>query len=121
MRDEGGRLHLLTEECRVAVLDAQPALRIDHLALALDHLGIEGQLRQPVALEIEHQLECRARKRILIDGDILGGVGVVAAAVAPPAVDRTRPAPALRAVEHHVLEEMRQARSCRSPRCGSPR
>ena len=109
MRNEGGRLHLLTEECRIAVLDAQPALGIDHFALALDHLRIEGQARQPIALEIEHQLERRARERVLVDGDILRGVGVVAAAVALEQPIEFALRAVRGAVEHHVLEEVRQA------------
>ncbi len=111
MRDEGCGLHLFTEECRIAVLDAQPALGIDHFTFALDDLRVERQSRQTVALQIERQLERRARKRILVHRDVLSGVRVIASAMALQQPIEFPLRAARGAVEHHVLEEMGQTGS----------
>jgi hypothetical protein len=111
---EGGGLHLLVEQCRIAVLDAQPPLRVDHLALVLDHGRLEGQIGDAVALELEHQLQCRTREPVLVHRDVLGGVGIVAAALGFHEPVELALCAAARAVEHHVLEKMRQTGPART-------
>ena len=102
------RLHLLVEQRRVAVIDPQPPLRIDHLALVLDHLRIERQVGDAIALELEHQLQRRSREPVLVDGDVLRGEGVVAGALRFHEPVELAARALVRAVEHHVLEEVRQ-------------
>ena len=113
MRDEGRGLHLLGEEAFVAVFGAQAPLGIDHAALALDDLRIERQVGEPIGFEVEHQVERGARNPVLVHGDVVAGERVVGAALRfhEPVELAGR---ALRgAVEHHVLEEMREAGDAR--------
>ena len=109
MRDEGRGLHLLDEKAFVAVLDAQAALGIDDAALALDDLRVEGQVRDPVGLEVEHQVERAARNPVLVHGDVVAGERVVRTALRFHEPVEFAGLTLARAVEHHVLEEMREA------------
>ncbi len=109
MREKRGGLDLLIEQRGVAVLYAQAALGVHDLALVLHHLGIEGQIGDAIALEFEHQLERRAREPVLIDRDVLGSVGVVAAALRFQQPIELPLRAVGGAVEHHVFEEMRQS------------
>ncbi len=109
MRFKRRGLYLLIEQCGVAVLDAQAPLRVHHAAFGLDHFGVEGQIGQSIALELQHQLERRARKPILVDRHVLGRIGVVRTALCFHQSVELALGTSLRAVEHHVLEEMRQA------------
>ena len=113
MREKRGRLHLLLQAAEMTVIDAQPPLGMDDAALALDDLRIEGQIAQAVGFEFEHRFERGAREPVLIHGDVARGEGVVARAVRfERAIELARRARA-RAVEHHVLEEMREPRDAR--------
>ena len=108
MRGEGGRLHLLHQRAEVVVVHAGTTLAVDHAALALDHLRVEREVRHAVALEVEDRLQRAGREPVGVDGQVVAGAGVVAAARGfHDAVELARCAPA-GAVEHHVFEVMRQ-------------
>ena len=110
MRHERSGLHLLAEQPLVVVLDAQPPLGGDHAAFAFDDLRHEREIGDAVGFEIEHQIEGAARKPVLVDGDVVAREGVVGASLGfHQAVELPR-LPAGRAVEHHVLEEVRESR-----------
>ncbi len=127
----GGGPELLVEHARVVRVHAVAALRRDDAAFGLDDLGIERQVLNPIGLEIEDALEGRTREPVLVHGDVLARVGVVGAAAGlHDAVELARPV-LLRAVEHHVLEEVgdprdagplvaraRRGRRGRAPRSG---
>jgi hypothetical protein len=113
VRDERRRLHLLDEKALVVVLDGETALGVHDAALALDHLGIEREVGEAIRLEVEDEIERGTRHPVLVDGHVLGRVGIVGAALRfHELVELARRAPA-RAVEHHVLEEMRETGDAR--------
>ncbi len=113
MRDERGRLHLLGEMAVIVVVHAEPPFGRDDAALALDDFRIEREMGDAIGLELEDQLQRIARKPVLINGDVVAGEGVVRAALRfhePVEVARLT---ARGAVEHHVLEEVREAGDAR--------
>jgi hypothetical protein len=108
MREERSRLDLFEQRAGIVVVDAQAALRIDDAALALDGLRVERQVRDPIGLEIEHEFECIRREQVVVNREVVRRRRVVRSAVrfhlAIEGSRRTR----RRAVEHHVLEEVRK-------------
>ena len=110
MRDERRRLHLFAQHALVVVVDAQPALRRDDAALALDHLRREREIGNAIGFEIEDQLERVARKPVLVHRDVIAGERVVGTSLRLHQPVELARLPARGAVEHHVLEEVREAR-----------
>ena len=104
-----GGFESLTEDAGVAVVDGEAALGVDDLALGLDDLGVEGEVLDAVGFHVEEQLERGGGGPVGVGGEVVGGGGVVVAAgVVHGGVEFTF-AVLLRAVEHHVLEEVREA------------
>ena len=98
------------EDRIVVVLDAHAAFGGDDAALGFKNVRHEGQALHPVGLHFDHGLEGGRREPIRIGRHVVGRIGVIAASAelhAPvefPGTDRGR------AVEHHVLDEMGDAR-----------
>ena len=113
VRDERGRLHLLDERAEVVVVHRRAPLRVHDAALALDHLRVEVEVAHAVGLEVEDEPGGARGEPVLVHGDVRAGVGVVASAARlHHAVELARRA-ILRAVEHHVLEVVRDAGDAR--------
>ncbi len=110
MREIRSRLHLLLQPPDETVVDAQPPLGMHDAALALDHLRIEREVAQPIGFDFEHGRERRARQPVLIHGHVVGSERVVTRAVRFEHAVELALRPRRRAVEHHVLEEVREAR-----------
>jgi hypothetical protein len=100
----------LAEKGVVVVVDAHPPLGGDDPPLGLEDLGDEGQPLDAVGLHGDHGLEGGRREPVRVGGQIVARVGVV-----PPACELHAPvelagADRGRPVEHHVLDEMGDAR-----------
>ena len=90
----------------MGVLGPQPPLLHDDRALLVERLHRDAKRPHPVALQIDHHRERLAREVVVVGGDVVGGVGVGGPAVGlEDPVELLRSVP-LRAVEHHVLEEV---------------
>ena len=103
---EGGGVEVLMEEPEVAVVDAETALGVDDLALAVDDVGEEGEVLDAVGLEIEDELEGGGGGPVLVDGVVGRGVGVVVAAGVIECGVELALAVLEGAIEHHVFEEV---------------
>ena len=90
------------------VLDAHPPLFLDHLALATERFVVDAQRRHPIRFEPERQRQVVGRQRLPEDGLVFGRVGVAATADAGDDRRVRIRLHVLRALEHHVLEEMRE-------------
>ena len=107
--DEGLEVQRLVHHAPHLVVDAQAALLHDDAALLLEVLLGDGEVRHPVALEVEHDGQRLAREVVQVRGVVARRVAVGGAAVPFDQVVE-HPGPELLAtVEHHVLEEMRDA------------
>ena len=103
------------------VLDPHPALFLDHLALGLEDLLLDPERRHPIRLEPEHQRQVLRRERLPEHRGVFVRVGV---ALPADARDPRRMAfglDVLRALEHHVLEQVREAGAARRARSSSRR
>ena len=106
VRLERERAHRLVDQPVQVVLRARPALLHHDLPLGVDRGGVEQEMPHPVRLEPEHEVELVGRDVRVVAGQVLRGVGIVAAAVL---LDEARDLPAPvggRPLEHHVLEEV---------------
>jgi hypothetical protein len=91
------------------VVGAEAPLFLHHLALALRASVVDEQRGHPIRLEIEHQRQRLGGEVLVVGGQVVRGVRVRGAARGlQPAVELLRPV-LLRAVEHHVLEEVADA------------
>ena len=113
MREKRSRLHLLLQPADVTILDAQSPLGMHDAALALDHFRLEREIAQPIGLHFEHGFERRARQPVLIHRHVVGSECVVTRAVRFEHAIELALRPRGRAVEHHVLEEVREAGDAR--------
>ena len=104
------RVHRLFHAALDAVVGAHAALFFDHLAL-FDHVGgIELQVAHAVRLDVQDQRQILRRRSDVVKREVVAGPGVVVRAdVAQSGRKRINVVPG-RALEHHVLEEVRQAR-----------
>src|SRR6185312_11049979 len=87
--------------------------RIDDIALALDDLRHEREVRETISLEIEDLVERRAWEPVLVDGHVVAGEGIVAATARLHGAIELAGRALRGAVEHHVLEEMREPSDAR--------
>ena len=108
VRGERSRPELLIQQSAVVRFHRRAPLRRHNFPFGLDHLWIKRKVLDTVAFQIKDQLQRRARKPILINRHILVSVGIVRAAGRfHHSVEFLWPI-LLRAVEHHMLEEVRQ-------------
>jgi hypothetical protein len=104
------RKELLGEEAFDVVVDAHAPLRGDHLALALELLLGEREVRHPVGLERDRQLELRRRHAVAVVRPVDPGGGVGLAARPLPCAGRNSPAARLA-----VWLNMRCSKRCARP------
>ena len=109
MRLEGDRADLLAEEAARVVLGAGAALLDDDLALGVDLLGIEQQVLHAIGLEVDDEIDLVAGDVDEVRRDVLRGERVVLAAVLLDEPRELLGSARRRALEHHVLEEVRDA------------
>ena len=91
------------------VVDAEAPLLLHDTSLLLEVLRCDGEVRHAVALEVEDQREGLTREVVEVGGEITAGVPVGRATVPLDQVVEDAGTELLPAVEHHVLEEMRDA------------
>ena len=113
VRDVGRGANLFHQPADVVVVDGRAALRGNDAALALDGLGVEFEVLETLGLDFEDGFERRSREPVLVDRDVVrrGGV-VLAAGRFHDAVELAR-LQVLCAVEHHVLEKVRESGGAR--------
>ena len=95
------------------VLDPHPPLFLDDLALVLEDLLVDPQRRHAIGLEPEHQRQVLRRHRLPEDRRVFVGVGVALPADARDPRRMPFGLDVLRALEHHVLEQVREAGAAR--------
>jgi hypothetical protein len=105
--ERGGEL-LAELSCRVGI-DAHAAFFQHDVALGPDDAFIEGQPGHPVGLVIHHRAQMLLRHTLEIGGVVEGGEGVLLAAEAGDDLGELARRPARGALEHQMLEEMRDA------------
>ena len=90
------------------VLDTHAALFLHHLALALERLVIDAQRRHAIGFEPQRERQVLRRQRLPEHGLVFGGERVAAATNAGNDRGVRFGLDVLGALEHHVLEEMRE-------------
>ena len=103
------RRHLLGKQRAGVVVGALAALLQDHLALGLDRVLRQHQVAHPVGLHRHHRLEPVGGDALEIGGVVARGEGVVLPAVLGDDLGERAFGDGLGALEHQVLEEMRDA------------
>ena len=91
------------------VVHAQAAFFLDRLALVVDVLLRDGRRPHAIGLEEEHHVELVGRHLLEVEGVVLVGLPVVAAAVVLDEPGQLAIGDILRALEHQVLEQVREA------------
>ena len=109
MAVERDRLQLLAEEERGIVLETL-ALAHDDRALGLGLLARDERVAHAVGLELERDTVALTRHRLEIAGDVLAREGVPEGAVPGEELVEIALGMERRALEQHVLEEVRHAR-----------
>ena len=107
---EGLQIEGLVHRTLDVVVDAEATLLHDDAALLLQVLRRDGQVGHPIGLEIEHHGQRLLRKVVQVRRHVARGEAVRGAAMAFDHVVEHPGAVLLAAVEHHVLEEVRDAR-----------
>jgi hypothetical protein len=105
----GDVLDLLVEQ-REGLRDALAVLAVDGARLGLEGRLLVIEVLEPVGLDLDDLLEVFGGEVEVVAGDVIGGVGVRVGADRghDAVVDGT--GIGLRAAEHHVLEEVGEAR-----------
>ena len=102
--------HLLEEAAVRRGEDPLPVLLLHHGALGKEVGLVDLEVQQPLGLGPEQRLEMVRGHHRLVGGDVLAGRGVVLAAHVFGEAVELLALHVLRALEHHVLEEVREAR-----------
>jgi hypothetical protein len=110
MAQVGPGAHLLEEAAVGRGQDPLPVLLLHHRALGAEVGLVDAQVGEPLGLGPEQRLEMVRRHHRLVGGDVLAGEGVVLAADVLGEAVELLALHVLRALEHDVLEEMREAR-----------
>ena len=108
MHRERGVVQQLGQPAVGLVLDAHPALFLHDLALALERVFVDAQRGHAVGLEPQHQRQVLRGRRLPVDRDVLARLGVGLAADAGDERAVRFRLHVLRALEHHVLEQVRK-------------
>ena len=93
------------------IVDAQAALFFHRLPLVIEVVFRDGERAHAVGLEPQRQVQPVRRDRLEVIGAILGGAAVVGAPRALHQLPVLRFLHVRRPFEHHVLEEVREARA----------
>ena len=110
MRQILRRGDLLAQQRAGFVVDTRAPLLDDHVALGQHHLVAQHQVGHAVGLERHDQPEPLLGDLLVVAGVVLAGEGVFVAAVARDQAREFAVGIAWRALEHEMLEEMRDAR-----------
>ena len=95
------------------VVDAQPALFLHGLALVVE-LGLRDlQRAHAIGFQEQRQLELIRRQHLEVQRQVVAGGAVHRAAVGEHLVEVLAVADVARALEHHVLEQVREAGAAR--------
>ena len=96
------------------VLDAHPPLFLDDFALGLERLLVDTQRRHAIGFEPEHERQVLRRHRLPEHRRVFVGVGVALPADARDVRRMPFGLDVLRSLEHHVLEQVREAGTSRA-------
>jgi hypothetical protein len=107
------RAALLAEDAAGAVLDHLPALLDHHVALRDRRGRRRREVRHAVRLHRHHEFEAVGRDALEVAGVVVGGEGVVLAAVGAHDPAELAVGERLGPLEHHVLEEVGETRQPR--------
>jgi hypothetical protein len=91
------------------VIDAQTTLLLDSVALIIQIGLIDRQRAHPVGFEEKHEIELVLGQDLIVVGEVLVRRAIHPAAVVQNQQEVLALADILRALEHHVLEEVREA------------
>ena len=91
------------------VVDAHPPLFLHDLALGLEDVLVDPQRREPIGFEPEHERQVLRRHRLPEHRRVFGRVRVALPADARDPRRMPFGLDVLRALEHHVLEQVREA------------
>jgi hypothetical protein len=91
------------------VVDAQPLLLLDDLALRIDRPLEELEVTHALGLELHREADVRGRHGVVVGGDVLGREGVDLATDLLEEARVVLGRHVLRALEHHVLEHVGDA------------
>ena len=95
------------------VLDPHPALFLDHFTLGLERLLVDPQRGHPVRFQPERERQVLCRRGLPEDRRVFVGGRVALPADADDVGGMAFGLDVLRALEHHVLEEVREACAAR--------
>ena len=104
-----GGHQLLAQQGRGLVVDARATLLQDHVALRIDVLVGQVEIDHPVRFHRHHQLQPVLGDHLEVGGQIVAGHGVVVAALASHDLGELAGRDLARALEHQMLEKVRQA------------
>ena len=93
------------------IVNAQPTLFLHGIALIVQIHFVDDEAAHPVCFEKEREVELIGGQRVEVGGAVFIGRAVHRAAVVEDEIKMLARADVLRAFEHHVLEEVREARS----------
>ena len=99
--------YLFEQPAEVIVIDTGTALGVDDPALALDDFRDDCEILHTIGFQLNDCFERRFREPVLVDSDILGGVGIVRAAGSLHDAIKLARLEIVGTVEHHVFKEMR--------------
>jgi hypothetical protein len=109
MRHVQRRFHLLAHQGLRIILHPHAALFQHHIALGADIALREIEVDHAVRLQTHRQLQPVDRDLFIEGGIIMGGEGVVLAAILGDGLGKKIARRLFGAAEHHVFEEMRHA------------
>ncbi len=107
---EHHRVLLLAEQGARLVVGAQAPLLLDHLDLALELIVGPLVAGEAVGFELHHVLQPGRGNLLVVAGVVARGEGVLAASQRGDAARELAGLQVLAALEHHVLERVRDAR-----------
>ena len=102
------------------VVHAQAAFFLDRLPLIVDVLLRDGGRPHAIGLEEKHHVELVCRHLLEVEGVIFVGLPVMVAAVVLDEPGELAIGDVLRALEHQVLEQVREAGAALSARSATP-
>ncbi len=101
--------HLLLQDAAWVIVDAGAALLQDHVALGRYVLRGQAQIGHAVGLHAHDRGQAVLRDALEVGGHVVIGEGVIVAAVLGDDLGELAGRDLLRALEHQMLEEMRDA------------
>ncbi len=106
---EGGLVEQLVQVAERLVVHPHPAFFLDHLALVHEGLLVDAQRAEAIGLHPQHQRQVLRRHGVPVDRRVFVRVGVGASAHRRHDRGVLLGLDVLRALEHHVFEQVREA------------